>query len=288
MNYKSKYDAYWFRKLDDIAKAIQRAYISGKAVLDISGIAGYGKRKPESWYGRFIVCGNTVLRESIAAHLRSLARILTSSGVLESYSCCFSFRVTTNLLLEIERIDYREYMYNTIATPNKSLRHSIFRRRPLGKECICDQLFQGFLWSELSSLKSSRLPGKPGVYVVRVIERDVECLKERLKLLEELILETGWRELIGYVKPRLERVLKIGDCPVVYIGSSGNLQSRLQDLAGKCHTAFYSILVLLVSKWRLDYGFKTLPSKKEAERLEEELKRRYIACHGRLPALVVK
>lgn len=93
---------------------------------------------------------------------------------------------------------------------------------------------------------------------------------------------------MNYVYPRLERLYRIKSCPVIYIGSTDNIQSRYRDLAGRRHTVFFSILALLLGGWRLDYGFKTTSSKEEAQSLEEELKAKYKEIHGALPPLVEK
>ena len=129
------------------------------------------------------------------------------------------------------------------------------------------------------------LPRKPGVYATRVIERGGGLINARLKL-EEIVLQTGWDELTRYVASRLARIFRIRDCLLIYIGSADNIKSRFKDLAGRRHTAFFPILALLLSKWKLDYGFKTVSSKKEAEWLEEELKKKYQKMHRFLPALV--
>jgi len=79
---------------------------------------------------------------------------------------------------------------------------------------------------------------------------------------------------------------------VVYVGSiggkkgKGNLRGRLNDFAGRRHTVFFPILVLLAADWRIDFGFKECGSAEEARRLEDEIKRSYGEIHGTLPALV--
>ncbi len=161
----------------------------------------------------------------------------------------------------------------------------VFRDKPRGPVCNCDRLFSDFKWHELASLRAEQLPRVPGVYVVRVIERGVDPAEARERLLN-VISETNWVELLSFVKDRLMRLNRIGDCPVIYIGSSSNIRVRFKDLAGLRHTAFFPVLTLLLGTWRLDYGFKTTGSRDEALRLEEWLKMKYAAIHGGPPALV--
>lgn len=168
---------------------------------------------------------------------------------------------------------------------------SFYRDHPLGKACSCDMVFRGFKWCDLRALKSTDLPGMPGVYVLRIAETGWD-LKQSAHMLLELVSDAGWLELETYIRSRLDRLNRIGACPVIYIDSTGaekgGLRSRLRDLAGKRHTAFYPIFVLLYSKWKIDYGFKDCKSNKEARQLEEYLKQKYRAIHGRPPALVEK
>jgi len=173
----------------------------------------------------------------------------------------------------------------------------MFRSRPLGLKCECDYLFEGFKWGELVSIKVRDLPNEPGVYVIRVIERGLS-VEDTIRELNDMLGRTGWYEFLRYVDSRLNRLWRIGDCPVIYIGSTSGLRSegsatssirsRYVDLAGRRHTAFFSILALLLAGWRLDYGFLTVNTHREARNLERKLKEEYRRVHGRLPALVVR
>lgn len=293
MSYRSKYDKYWTQKLNELVKAIELAYANGLSIIDINDIASYGRRRPECWYGKIVLCRDTIVKDSVMVHLKSLGRILLSNQVLKNYDSCFSFKVSKDLKLEIKRVSrdtIMDYHHPSVVRKRHTghimtNRELEFRKSPLGVRCKCDSLFHDFLWHELSTLRAHNLPGVPGVYVIRVIEKG-EDMEEAKRQLEDIILKASWKELIEYVNSRLRRVLRIRDCPVIYIGSTGNLRSRYKDLAGIRHTAFFPILALLLSRWNLDYGFKIASSKKEAEHLENELKRGYIDIHGMLPALI--
>jgi len=295
MSYRSKYDKYWVRKLDELIKAIDTAYASGSSIIDISDIASYGRRKPESWYGKIILCKNNIVKDNVMVHLKSLGRILIDNDVLSRYEFCFSFKVTKDLKLVIERFsrdsikNYRSFSMVRGRSREHSLINKVskFRETPLGMNCKCDPVFHGFLWHELSTLRATDLPKKPGVYAIRIIEKGDDPIKVKYRL-ENVILKTGWNELIKYVGNRLIRVLQIRDCPVIYIGSTESIRSRYKELAGRRHTAFFPILALLLNGWKLDYGFKTALSENKAIQLERDLKRKYIGIHGTLPALVEK
>ena len=291
---------FWLNNIDVLREAVKIAYIYGSVSIDISGILEYGKRKRNSWYGKIVVCGDRIVKNSVMVHLRSLSRIILSNNLLDEYDSCFSFTVTKDLVLLVKKLDNfvstesstfaktgnRSYTYKALGiNKSSSFNNNLFRNKPLGSECKCDHLFKGFHWHELPTLKASQLPKKPGVYTIRVIERGEDLINTKLKL-EEIVLQTEWSELTRYVTRRLTRISHIRDCPLIYIGSTDNIKSRFMDLAGRRHTAFFPVLALLLSKWKLDYGFKTVSSRKEAEQLEEKLKKEYQKIHGFLPALV--
>lgn len=108
--------------------------------------------------------------------------------------------------------------------------------------------------------------------MIRVIKRGESLIKVKLRL-DEIILQAGWDELSRHVASRLVRIFRIKDCPLIYLGSTDNIKLRFKDLAGRRHTVFFPILTLMLSKWRLDYGFKMVSSKKEAGWPEGELKK---------------
>jgi len=290
----SKYDAYWLSKIEEIKQAVRKAIQEGRVILDIASIKSFGRRKPESWYGFTVICGNRIVKSSDMAHVKSLQRMLAENNVLLPYEGCFKFTITRNLELIIQPVNVREDMrprseVNVIRL--RSQPEGDFSRRPLGPRCICDYLFTDFLWRDLESIHPSTLPNRPGVYVIRVRragDAPVEAYKGFLKLFENL----KWVEFKSYLENRLARVLNVHEaCPVICIGATTgsrnpSIRSRYRDLAGRRHTALYPVLALLLAGWKLDYGFKTTSSREEAMELERRLKEEYIKVHGRLPALV--
>jgi hypothetical protein len=111
---------------------------------------------------------------------------------------------------------------------------------------------------------------------------------EAIEFLRDLCSRAKWREVEAFALSRIERLerLRSSKCPVLYIGSTGNLRARCRDLAGKRHTAFLALLALLATGAEIDYGYKTTPLRSEAESLERELKERYRRLHGTNPPLV--
>ena len=145
--------------------------------------------------------------------------------------------------------------------------------------CKCDFLFSDLKWRDLTT---AVLPPQPGIYAIQVREKgksidwtvsNVECFLEKIR----------WRSLRQYVLNRMDRLRRIDDCPIIYIGSTSSLQGRYEDLGGKRHTAFFSILALLVARWNLEIGWL---SRREYGNEEDRLKTEYVKLHGKLPALV--
>ncbi|MCD6483902.1 MAG: hypothetical protein J7L47_02185 [Candidatus Odinarchaeota archaeon] len=90
-----------------------------------------------------------------------------------------------------------------------------------------------------------------------------------------------------YVVGRVKRLSRIGECPVIYIGSAAprkgsknTLKGRYRELSNR-HTimspygSYYG--------WELEYGWKTCNNPKEEE---NKLKEKYQKIHNKLPALV--
>ena len=163
MGYRSKYDEYWLSKMDVLREAVGRAYVDGVVVVDVGDIARYGRRKPESWYGSVVVCGDGVRGERVVmAHLRSLARILVEERVLAGYGVCFRFKMTRDRRLVVEKMLGSGSVSGDRSVGGGLVGSSGFRRSPLGASCVCDGLFEDMLWRELVMVKSSSLPGEPG------------------------------------------------------------------------------------------------------------------------------
>jgi len=123
---------------------------------------------------------------------------------------------------------------------------------------------------------------------LRLVNKGKLNVDEAIEFLRDLCGRARWREVEAFVSSRIERLerLKSSKCPVLHIGSTGNLRGRCRDLAGKRHTVFLALLALLITGAEIDYGYKTTPLLSEAESLERELKERYRRLHGTNPPLV--
>ena len=123
---------------------------------------------------------------------------------------------------------------------------------------------------------------------MRLLNMDELNVDDAIGFLRNLCDKAGWREIKVFASSRIRRLERLKDskCPVLYIGSTGNLRNRCRDLAGKRHTVFLAILALLTTGAEIDYGYKTTPLRSEAENLERELKERYRRLHGTNPPLV--
>ena len=106
----------------------------------------------------------------------------------------------------------------------------------------------------------------------------------------QLVSSIGWNLVTEFIMSRVERLSKIGNCPLIYIGSAGGQRGSQNTLRGRYrefpnrHTAMYPIWVLLYFNWKLEFGWKKSIKPKQEE---EKLKMKYQILHnGKLPALV--
>lgn len=164
--------------------------------------------------------------------------------------------------------------------------------------CNDDSLIRLFEWRPLEDVARNfaPVPKKAGVYCIKVHQEGdneglnviarfmrtsyyhaLKQLDETTKqLFTEMALPADWIE-----KPsnsghkhaldrlmRLESVRKGDQCRILYIGSSNNLERRLDQLVYGGHTANAPIWALMLDKWRLDWGWYLNNSyKKEESRL---------------------
>ncbi|MBS7621430.1 hypothetical protein KEJ32_04895 [Candidatus Bathyarchaeota archaeon] len=106
----------------------------------------------------------------------------------------------------------------------------------------------------------------------------------------QLLSSTGWDFVKEFTLSRIERLDKIGNCTIIYLGSTGGQRGSKNTLKGRYrefslrHTIMYPIWVLLYFNWKLEFGWKISVKPKQKE---EELKINYRKLHnGKLPALV--
>ena len=155
------------------------------------------------------------------------------------------------------------------------------------KDCGLD-LFWDFTFEDITAAYP---PDAKGVYVIQVRKPGLPP-DEIMKSLESQpgLLE-GEKARESLLK-RIGRIQNIGDCPILFIGSSGaragdrpTLKTRYRDLTRR-HTARFPVRALLRFGWELDFGWKATENPRE---LEAELKEKYLNRGRRAPpALLVR
>ncbi len=154
------------------------------------------------------------------------------------------------------------------------------------KDVCCTALFSEFTFQDI---RVATPPDRKGVYVIRV-RREGEPIEDILLEVGRVIERLAWPAVGEKMLDRVGRLRRVGECPVVYIGSAGaqrgsrnTLRGRYKEFGGR-HTAMFPLWVLVYFGWDLEYGWL---EEEEPARVEAELKERYREIHGgRLPALV--
>ncbi|MBV9791513.1 MAG: hypothetical protein JOZ51_25170 [Chloroflexi bacterium] len=150
----------------------------------------------------------------------------------------------------------------------------------------CDQIFSEFTFADI---RNANPPAQRGVYVLQVKRRG-SPIPEMVQQAEAIIQRLQWPMAEKKMLSRIHRLEKIGECPLIYIGSAGTqgdskntLHGRYQEFAGR-HTIMFPLWALLYFGWDLEYGWKVEQAPNIAE---ASLKQMYKAQHnGVLPALV--
>lgn len=156
----------------------------------------------------------------------------------------------------------------------------------------CDDAFKQALDKfSFTELRLAKPPKQKGVYVIRVKKKG-ELPKQKLLDLKLFAEQVNWNIVTKYVFSRLDRLDRIANCDIIYIGRAGKsinsnntLKGRYGELANR-HTIQFPLWLLLFLGWELEYGWCIDPN---PEDFEEHLKVLYSACHDEcLPALVDK
>ena len=147
-------------------------------------------------------------------------------------------------------------------------------------------IFSDFTFAPLISANP---PKEKGVYIIRVKNKgeSIERIIENIQVLSQRLC---WPIVSDMVDNRINRILKINECPIIYIvsastrkSSNHTLNDRYRDFAGH-HTAMFPLWALVYFGWTLEYGWKT---DNKPRQFEEALKTDYRNLHeGKLPALV--
>lgn len=152
----------------------------------------------------------------------------------------------------------------------------------------CGNLFDKFYFE---NIKTANPPDKKGVYVIRVKKKGKrkEIIRQEITFLLEKL---DWGIVNNFIKNRMNRIEKIENCSVIYIGSGGTkpesnntLKKRYKELSDR-HTAMFPIWALVYFGWELEYGWIV---EEDAGQMEKLYKNMYRNRHqNKLPALVVR
>jgi len=150
----------------------------------------------------------------------------------------------------------------------------------------CREIFSNF---QFQNMPDAKPPNKKGVYAIGFTLRG-KGSSEIVAQVEQLVDKLGWSQVGEFVLGRVRRIERIGECPIIYIGSAGTgsdskntLSHRHKEFSSR-HTAMYPIWALVYFGWQLEFGWV---EEENAGRAEKEIKEQYKEAHGgRLPALV--
>lgn len=127
-------------------------------------------------------------------------------------------------------------------------------------EC-CSTIFTDFTFQDLTNADP---PNEKGVYIIKVKSKSEVPQNVMIEKTRKLLSGIGWDLVTDFIMSRVERLSKIGDCPVIYIGSAGGQRGSKNTLRGRYrefslrHTAMYPIWVLLYFNWELEFGWEKI------------------------------
>ena len=312
----NKFEKYWLYKLGELAEKIRWSYLlAEKAVLDVSDIYFFGIGYFEELTGSFTLCGSEIKSDEMTDPMKALAKILVEKKLAERYDTCFSFTLSNERKLLIEKITGKKQVspvveepikpgqefqlppetYKPPASPGsprrdqekKPVRPQILYPTPLSyvpRRCLCDHIFSDFKWVELKGSVIDMLPDQPGVYVLRTIEKG-RSIRSIISLINRYLGKAGWKDPLSTLSKITHQAkgLTVADCPVLLISSTGNLRKRIQAYSGFQTPISFLLVELLRNKWRIEVGYKVARTRKEARQEVLRLKKRYKAIHGRPP-----
>lgn len=153
----SKYDGYWYQRLNEIGAAIRTASSGSPAMLEVSDIQRLGER--QSWYGAAHVRGTEIIKAPMA-QMMSLARLVTSERLCLPWPDReFVFRMQQDGMLTV-----------TARTPEDSLRVKERSGRPTAA-------------THVTTAQMETVPSRDGMPEVRPPEPGKDDLSDTLLLI---------------------------------------------------------------------------------------------------------
>jgi hypothetical protein len=151
------------------------------------------------------------------------------------------------------------------------------------QQCGLD-IFNDFMYKDIAHANP---PEKPGVFIIKTHKSGTD----EIDINDELIgyfSNIRWKRMHHAFETRLDKIVHMSNCPILYIGSAGTslksqqtLASRYQELA-YCHPITFSLWALLHYNWKLDFGWKVCDNPKK---YVAELKTMYVKNHGQMPMM---
>lgn len=147
------------------------------------------------------------------------------------------------------------------------------------------EIFKDFQYQNITN---AHPPEKPGVFVIKIRKPGTD----ELEINEELTANfenIKWAAMRDAFTTRLDKIVHMSHCPILYIGSAGTSTRSRQTLAGRyqelayCHPIQYYLWALLHYNWKLDFGWKVCDNPKK---YAAELRTMYVKHHGQMPMMV--
>jgi len=148
------------------------------------------------------------------------------------------------------------------------------------QQCGLD-IFNDFTYKDIAHAKP---PKKPGVFVIKTRKSGTDEIDINDQLIGNFS-NIKWKRMHHTFETRLDKIVHMSNCPILYIGSTGTgrqtLATRYEDLA-YCHPITFSLWALLQNNWKLDFGWKETENPRQ---YAKELKKMYVKHHGQMPMI---
>ena len=148
------------------------------------------------------------------------------------------------------------------------------------QQCGLD-IFNEFTYEYISQAKP---PEQPGVFVIKTHKPGTDEIDINNEVIGNFS-NIEWKRMHHTFETRLDKIVHMSNCPILYIGSTGTgrqtLAKQYEDLA-YCHPITFSLWALLQYNWKLDFGWKKTETPKQ---YAKDLKKMYVKHHGQMPLM---
>jgi hypothetical protein len=142
--------------------------------------------------------------------------------------------------------------------------HRAGREEGMGKDRGLDPL-RDFEFHDITEAKP---PDAKGVYVIRVRKPGMPP-DEIIRNPEPHLSRLGWEMAERYLLDRIRRIRKIGECPVIYLGSAGTNPESRHTPAGRYRDLVnrHTIRALLCFGREQDFRSKAVKTRRNSRRI---------------------